>query len=240
MLPWLRYVVFTDRLLEDFTEEEVEAVFGHEMGHVKHHHMTFYLTFLLTSIAALGLVVSLQFPELFNLGADPEDGHGVAEAAAAPGAFFNLSSHQYFRAVPLMLLVQAYIFVVFGFISRRCERQADIYGCRAVSCSQRDCLMHDWNVNLASRGQGLCPTGIRIFIQALEKVALLNGIDRDRPGFLQSWQHSTIGRRVAFLKQMLTDATIEPRFQRRLLLVKCALFVVLGIVFATLVGTGAW
>src|SRR5205823_6648830 len=30
LLPWIRYVVFTDRLLEDFSPDEVEAVFGHE------------------------------------------------------------------------------------------------------------------------------------------------------------------------------------------------------------------
>src|SRR5207244_11593143 len=56
LLPWPRYVVFTDRLLADFTPEEVEAVFGHEVGHVKHQHMLFYLSFLTLSMAVLGLL----------------------------------------------------------------------------------------------------------------------------------------------------------------------------------------
>src|SRR5439155_7285007 len=56
LLPWLRYVVFTDRLIEEFPEEEVEAVFGHEIGHIRHQHMLYYLVFLLTSMAVLGLV----------------------------------------------------------------------------------------------------------------------------------------------------------------------------------------
>ena len=43
VLPCLRYVVLTDRLLDDLTPDEVEAVFGHEVGHVKHHHMLYYL-----------------------------------------------------------------------------------------------------------------------------------------------------------------------------------------------------
>ena len=49
ILPWPRYVIFTDRLLEEFTAEEVEAVLGHEIGHIKHGHMPFYLAFLMTS-----------------------------------------------------------------------------------------------------------------------------------------------------------------------------------------------
>src|SRR4029077_1449988 len=39
IVPWLRYVVLTDRLVEELTPQEVEAVFGHEIGHVKHRHM---------------------------------------------------------------------------------------------------------------------------------------------------------------------------------------------------------
>ena len=54
VLPWPRYVIFTDRLLEEFNGDEVEAVFGHEVGHVKHHHMVFYLAFLLLSMAVPG------------------------------------------------------------------------------------------------------------------------------------------------------------------------------------------
>ena len=38
-LPRLRYVFLTDGLLEWLTDEEIEAVFGHELGHVRHHHL---------------------------------------------------------------------------------------------------------------------------------------------------------------------------------------------------------
>ena len=75
----------------------------------------------------------------------------------------------------------------------------------------------------ARRGDGAAPSGRGPVPDrhpdvhpALEKVALVNGISRDRPGFLQSWQHSTIARRVAFLDRVLLDRAAEPRFQRRL------------------------
>ena len=45
-------------------------------------------------------------------------------------------------------------------------------------------------------------------------LAQTNGISRRRPGWLQSWQHSTIARRVEFLERLLADPALEARFQR--------------------------
>ena len=50
VIPRLRYVLLSDRLVEELTPEEVEAVFGHEVGHVKHHHILFYVGFFLLSV----------------------------------------------------------------------------------------------------------------------------------------------------------------------------------------------
>jgi hypothetical protein len=49
-------------------------------------------------------------------------------------------------------------------------------------------------------------------------------MSRDRPGLLQSWQHSTIARRVDFLARVRHAPLIERRFQRRVLITKCVLF----------------
>lgn len=215
LFPWPRYVVFTDRLLDEFTPEEVLAVFGHEVGHIKHHHMLYYLTFLLASmfvLAFLGAQLAHWLPGVGPLGPD-----GQEDRAAA--GFFSLQSHPYLQAVPMMGLVLTYVFVVFGYVSRRCERQADIYGCRVVACGEANCTAQ---------------AGIDVFIQALEKVAALNGISREKPGFLQSWQHSTIARRVDFLQRMQHNPALEPRFQRRVLLLKCGLLLVLGLLLGGL------
>ena len=77
-------------------------------------------------------------------------------------------------------------------------------------------------------------------MRALEKVARVNGISRDRPGFLQSWQHSTIARRVAFLHGMLLDRWAEPRFQRWLVVIKGGLVAGLGGLLVLLVTRGGW
>jgi Zn-dependent protease with chaperone function len=206
VLPFLRYVVFTDRLIAEMTNDEVEAVFGHEAGHIRHRHMLYYLAFMIVSLA-----VVMQIWDAANL-----------------KSLVNLTLRKDLVLLPLFGLVGTYIFVVFGFLSRRCERQADIYGCRAVSCARSDCHGHHEGADILPRGRGLCPTGIGIFINALEKVASLNGISRERPGWLQSWQHSTIARRVEFLQCVLADPTLEPRFQRTVTLVKWGLFLSLG------------
>ena len=142
-----------------------------------------------------------------------------------------------FPAVGLLL---AYIFLVFGFLSRRCERQADVYGCRAVSCCDHDCAGHIAELVLPPHGGALCPTGIRTFIRSLEKVADVNGISRDKPGFLQSWQHSTIASRVAFLRTLIVNPAMEPVFQRRIAIVKWGLLSALCVALAALLILQDW
>lgn len=220
IVPWIRYVVLTDRLLEDFTPEEIEAVFGHEIGHIRHRHMQYYFGFLTASVLVLGWLGCL-FQKDWQ-------------------ALLNMEkSNKYLADLPLVGVLLGYIFLVFGFLSRRCERQADVFGCRTVSCSHSDCSGHDGGLDPRERGRGLCITGIDTFIRALEKVALVNGISRDRPGFLQSWQHSSIARRVDFLQRMRFDPSVETRFQRRIALVKWTLFFVLVSALMTILVTGS-
>jgi STE24 endopeptidase len=126
-------------------------------------------------------------------------------------------------ALPMTLGLAAYVFGVFGYLSRRCERQADIFACRAVSCGDPACTEHHEKTGRVAGGASLCPSGIRTFCGALDKVAELNGLSRDRPGWLHSWQHSTIAKRVAFLERMAADSSIEPKFQKRLFWAKAAL-----------------
>ncbi len=205
LLPFPRYVLLSDGLIGHLRPEEIEAVFGHEVGHVKHRHMPLYLGFLfLSMIGIMGLLSRID-----------------------PGRWTYL---QLGGQAMVLVVLGGYIWLVFGFLSRRCERQADLYGCKAVSCSRAHCEVHEAgplpSEPLGERPGGqleLCPTGIRTFIGALEKVASLNGIERSKP----SWQHSSIARRVAFLEEVLRDPDRERHFQRRLGLVKLALLAVL-------------
>ena len=108
ILPKIRYVVFTDRLLEELPLDEVEAVFGHEVGHAKHGHIPYYAGFLVLSITVLSALMLLLAGRL--------ESEGVELPTWAEG----------WIALPPFLLAAVYVFLVFGFLSRRCERQADV------------------------------------------------------------------------------------------------------------------
>jgi len=207
-VPWLRYIVLTDLLIDKLEPDEIEAVFAHEVGHIKHHHMLLYILFFVGSLALLtGLWKFCEGalePEMVRSApaqrvADTAGWAVTAEVAAGP---------------VLLAVVSVYVFVVFGYLSRRCERQADLYGCRAVSC-------------LA-------------FVTALEKVADLNGIPRHRHSWFASWQHPTIAERVDFAMRLRDDPGLEPHFQRSLWRLKLGLMTGLTLSLALVIGLVAW
>jgi hypothetical protein len=206
--------------------------------------MTFYMGFLVVSVVVVAGIWSLAVDSWFPAPPKSEPAEvAVAQVEGDEEAVrpydLDLSLRE-LQILPLMSILGAYIFVVFGFLSRRCERQADIFGCRAVSCTDSGCLTHGPAVTLAPAGNRLCRSGIRTFIGALEKVASINGINRNRPGMLQSWQHSTIARRVDFLQRLLDDPTLEVRFQRTVAAVKWAVVLALVAMLLTLGQVQGW
>jgi len=57
IIPRLRYVLLTDALLEQLSDEQIEAVFAHEMGHVRRHHL---LLRVLAVVAPIALWVGID------------------------------------------------------------------------------------------------------------------------------------------------------------------------------------
>lgn len=227
LIPRFRNIVFTDLLLTTLTDDEIEAVLGHEAGHVRHGHLWYYTAFLLVSFTAIGA--------LYRLVELSEWASGISNDVLL---------------VCSVVCTGLYLFMVFGFLSRRCERQADLFGCRAVSCGDPHCSQHTLETTLVPRGKALCPTGIRTFMSALERVEQINGLVRGtaetpRRGVVQrlsgllrlvgvvmaTWQHSTIAKRVAYLETIIVDSSKERRFQRQLLLLRW------GLLFGLLAGT---
>lgn len=231
LVPRVRYVIFTDRLLEEMPPDEADAVFGHEVGHAKHGHIWYYAAFLALSMAVLAALFLLLGQTLDRAGVTIPDGYVG------------------WLSLPPVAVTAAYIFLAFGFLSRRCERQADVYGCRAVSCADPNCMGHTPLTVYPAGGTGLCRTGILTFTRALERVGLVNGftgpaagerrtvggVVRAVFGWLRAWQHATLPRRVAFLLDLIEHPERERRFQWRVWLLRWAL--IIGLV-AALVGLG--
>jgi STE24 endopeptidase len=121
-LPWPRYVILTDRLIEELTPDELEAVFGHEIGHVRYHHMALYVLFCLASLVLLGTAGGY----LKDL-AQPQLEPYLKAWEATPFSIVTGAN------VLSLCGVGLYFFFVFGPLSRTCESQADLFGSRATS-----------------------------------------------------------------------------------------------------------
>ncbi len=222
LLPQIRYVMLSDGLLSSMPDKQVEAVFGHEAGHVKHRHIQFFLLFAFAS-----MLIAAGFVEI------------LYRHARQPDAWVRLSLAE------IQAMGFAFIMAIwagaFGFISRRFERQADLFGARCVTpVSNNECKVpcgihadddannHEISAEKeTSRPQsdpmgGLCATGAGIFNDALHRVAQLNGIPLDEP----SWRHSSLANRIDSLTRLASDPNSLTRFEKVIRHIKQAILIV--------------
>ena len=227
-----RYVLLSDLLLEELEPDEIEAVFCHEIGHLHHRHIGLYLVFMGLSINVLTQLLHLGlrwFP---------------SEVTQVLTGWPAVQPHTPSWSVWLFLggalaLVGGYIRLVFGALSRSCERQADVYSCKNLALESLPSVLtipteppednghvsklKPLPIPAPAVAAGL-PLGVPIFIAALEKVANLNGIPYGKP----SWRHGSIARRVTFLRALAMHPELEPRQQRRWFLSKGVLLLLLA------------
>ena len=225
ILPRFRYVLLTDALIDSLSPLEVAAVFGHEIGHIAHRHLLYFAFFFVGSLGVLTIlaeVVSLAGP--------------YAEQAATLTPWTPAVVSEMFQGVALLGALGLYFWFIFGHLSRRFERQADVFGSKVVSCDMADCpphkdLDHEQSPPPeARRGPQLCPVGIRIFADALASVARTNGLDPTG----RSWRHGSIARRISFLEGLERRPESEGDFQRsvRRLRIGLGIVLLLAIVFS--------
>lgn len=226
-LPWFRYVLLTDAMLENLAPRQIEAVFGHEVGHIAHRHLTYFGLFFLGTMGVMALLSA-----------------GIDQVLTVESPLWIWGRSRWvellLQAAVALGVALAYFFVIFGFLSRWFERQADVYGCRVVSCGLADCPPHrdinaDPSMTSGSVPEALCPVGIGIFIEALSSVATLNGLEPRAA----SWRHGSIARRIDFLRQLEGRPEVERRFQTHLHRLRVGLGLVLAMAMIVAVSTGA-
>jgi STE24 endopeptidase len=183
LFPRVRYVLMTDLLLETMTDEQIEAVFAHEIGHIKHRHMLWYVA-LIACFAMLSM---------------------------GPGVWIDSFLTHHLGSAPWVEVIQivgglGLFWLGFGFVSRRFERQADVFAARTVQSAE------DMTPN-AHVG----PFGAALFASALHRVATINNIPVKR----YEWIHGSIDGRMRFV-QWLADSphrtTVFDRLMTRLYL----------------------
>jgi STE24 endopeptidase len=183
LVPAMRYVLITDVLVERLHPTQLRAVLAHEIAHVRHGHVAWFLLML------IGLVMVLSGP-----------GAWLTDRVTGLGMSLGWAD-----ALTTLLLFGAFL-LVFGAVSRRFEKQADVYAARAVA---RDLGSIDagldavastlWRVaevNHMSVGVRPNPQGLRGLVR----------IARHR---LTHFRHPSIAERVSFLRAMRSPEKLE-------------------------------
>lgn len=180
VFPRLRCVMLSDALLEGLPREQVLAVMAHELGHVARRHLLWMLPVLIGA----GAIASLIAEPLAEAAARALVA-GAGGGPDGPEVGRDVASIVSFLALARDLAVLVIAILVFGFVSRRFERQADTFAVQLLSGSEgRD------DASAAAVG---AMTG------ALSKVAYLNHVPIERP----SWRHGSIAWRQTYLRSLV-------------------------------------
>lgn len=218
LFPRVRYILLSDALLDSMTDEEVEAVFGHEAGHVRYHHMQYFLLFAVASMLVMSGVMELL----------------VRIAAGSAPRWWH--TREAIEVIGFLTVIPLWAFG-FGYVSRRFERHADTFGawCAAPNGDNPicplPCTQHGSQTVDRNGADGVvCAAGATVFVSALRKVASLNGIPPKR----RSWRHSSIASRIQFLTALSGDSKMAHGFARRIRTIKRTLLMACagGLIFA--------
>jgi STE24 endopeptidase len=239
-----RYFLLSDLLLETMSDEQIEAVFAHEIGHIMHRH----LIWLMALVA------------------------GIMLAFSGPGAMLadsldQLHHHIWFPETLELILLTAgglgLFALVFGYVSRKLERQADVFAARILQ-KEHDALVSQ-AVQEANRAAGrtgdaanttispaiisipnigtgeivpggttgavatavfpriaeapLPPEGGKTYVGRYGAHIFCSALERvatvnNIPIAARSWCHGSIAKRIGFLKALGRDPSRTRRFDR--------------------------
>ncbi len=170
--PRTRRIFLTEGLVDQLPDDELLAVFFHEAGHAKRNHIGQFLL--------LFFCISLVF-------------HAITEPMAAIGIGPEI----------LVLLQLALLwFVLLGWVSRRFEREADVYGGENATILEPDAPP----VPVPGL-ETTMPRGVALMIRALDRVRRISGRS-------YSHRHGTIEERMTFLASHGTDPAVREAYAR--------------------------
>jgi STE24 endopeptidase len=178
-LPGFRYVLVTDALLTTLDEEEIEAVFAHEAGHARRGHILLFFGFTAV-LALIGLVP----------GADELTDAILPRDVLVRG----------------VVLIVVWLGVVLGWISRRFEQEADVYGIETIPFEK-----------------GETEPAQHPFARALDRIGREVGAIREMTG----WRHFSIADRVDFVHRYLASPGVRQRYRRGIFTLRATLLTVI-------------
>ena len=175
--PWARQIFLTDALLRNFSDDEIETIVAHEFGHVRYKHMLTYLIFSFAYFLSYTIFyIYIEQPITSMFPPSPV-----------------LSS------IGVILFFVLYFVILFRYLSRRFEHQADLYA-------------------IAVTGK---PEALK---SALSRLAHLNYIPRSIQRLFELFHtHPSTERRVECIDRLKTGHPSALCYQNYLLEVKILL-----------------
>lgn len=140
VIPPLRYILLTDGLIESMSDRHIEAVMAHEIGHIKRKHLPTMVALLIVCVSTAAFLIGLVlqyaiYTSMWWWIVTPEF---IRELLRRPELRFSVAEIDV--AVTISSLIIG--LMVFGYLSRRFERQADTFAVQHLSVSppreQRD------------------------------------------------------------------------------------------------------
>ncbi len=195
----IRYILLSDALLANLDGPAVRAIFAHEVGHIRYHHILHSVVF---AVASAGLCAAVADPLAAALGWD---------YAMAEGVF--------------LLLLAAAWGLGFGWVSRRFEWQSDATAAYLADRSEADPPPADDTGQLppADAEGRITMRGAMVFAGALQRVARLNGIAMHQ----RNWRHGSIASRIAHVMYLGETAAPLEKLNAAVRRVKLALWLAL-------------
>ena len=230
LVGWFRYVLITDALLDVMERRQLLAVMAHEVGHVRRHHMPWLAGALVASLFVATQVIGLPL-------------YFLSDAQFARVQQFSAGSLD----IVLVAMSMALALVLFGWVCRRFERQADTFAVQHLSAEgpgpwalgaggeERGGQPGSCDQGLRPNAQGLVVTtqSVEAMQTALQTIARLNAIDPRR----KSWRHGSIAWRQRYLASLTGQLIDKLAIDRVVMRIKAATAATLLVALAAVVIT---
>ena len=179
LAPW-RYVFLSDRLIDALSEDEVVAIFAHELGHLERRHLA-------------KRVSALVAPALATLFIGQLCPFGTRISASG----YPLLPLPVWIEFLLALAAAASALWLLGHYAKRLEYEADWSGCAILAKYDANSANKEGRLSLLSTAV------VRMATALAQLDAVAGGDDRE------TWLHPATRRRIAEMERRLLDANVS-------------------------------
>jgi STE24 endopeptidase len=221
LLPRMRYILLSDLLIETLSDSQIEAVFAHEAGHIRHRHVAWYV------LLVVGLLLAIAGPAEW------------VRVRVVEWLFVSESVSALLTTIPTL----GVFLILFGIVSRIFEHQADAFAARAGLAGEEPAPPS--HVLLTPAGAEIFASAL-IRVAQINHLPLhhpppaptiLSSLMQWQRHQITNFRHPCIAERLDHVRAVNHDKDFASRFERRIkrthILILCTLMILSGFLLAT-------